>query len=298
MEVSLFLDLNSNLTLDAGEPSDLKTVTNLLVGTSQTAVGVFSSPPAGSYLGVAVADPANLLVEENEGNNLGNTPLVVVFPDLTVTGLSFSALPFNNKFKVTLTATVANIGPASAGNSQVHFAYSTNNGVSFTNIGGPVNAGTIPAGGTQTAIKVWNNVTAGSYLIKVTADPNNLINESTETNNVSVFPISVGGSGKVADGSGESSSPVETPRSYALEQNYPNPFNPATTIRYDLPVAGVVTLKVFDLVGQEVAVLVREYQEAGRHAVRFEAGHLPSGVYFYRLQTERFIETKRMLLRK
>ena len=69
-------------------------------------------------------------------------------------------------------------------------------------------------------------------------------------------------------------------------------------IRYSLRVAGVVILKVFDVVGQGVAVLVQEYQEAGRYAVTFDGGSLPSGVYFYRFQTEQFVETKRMMLMK
>ncbi len=77
----------------------------------------------------------------------------------------------------------------------------------------------------------------------------------------------------------------EMPTAFALEQNYPNPFNPETTIRYALPRAGMVRLAVYDLLGREVAALVDELQPAGRHAARFHADDLQSGVYAYRLHT-------------
>jgi hypothetical protein len=83
---------------------------------------------------------------------------------------------------------------------------------------------------------------------------------------------------------------------YRLWESYPNPFNPSTTIQYDLPKAGYVSLKVFDCLGKEVASLTSEEKEAGRHSVQFEAQNLPSGVYFYRLQAGTFVETKRLLL--
>lgn len=80
-----------------------------------------------------------------------------------------------------------------------------------------------------------------------------------------------------------------------LEQNYPNPFNPSTTIRYQLPKASRVSLKIFNTLGQEVAVLVDEEKEAGYYQARWDAA-LPSGVYFYRLQTGDYLETKKMIL--
>ncbi len=86
------------------------------------------------------------------------------------------------------------------------------------------------------------------------------------------------------------------PKESHLSQNYPNPFNPTTTIQYDLPVAGFVTLKVFDVLGREVAVLVQENQKAGRYNVTFNAEGLPSGVYLYRLQAGEFVETKKLIL--
>jgi hypothetical protein len=83
-----------------------------------------------------------------------------------------------------------------------------------------------------------------------------------------------------------------------LHQNYPNPFNPATTISYDLPTRSHVTLKIFNVLGREVATLVNGEIEAGRHQVRWNADRLASGVYFYRLRAGEFVENRKMILLK
>jgi len=88
------------------------------------------------------------------------------------------------------------------------------------------------------------------------------------------------------------------PSMYDLEQNYPNPFNPTTTINYSLPQQGMVTLKVYNIIGQEVGTLVNGYRNAGTHSVAFNAQQLSSGVYFYRLQAGNFSSVKKMLLLK
>jgi hypothetical protein len=85
---------------------------------------------------------------------------------------------------------------------------------------------------------------------------------------------------------------------YTLAQNYPNPFNPATQINYALPAAGYVNLKVYDMLGKEVATLVNGMQEAGEQHATFTASEYPSGLYFYTLRTGSFVETKKMLLVK
>jgi hypothetical protein len=86
---------------------------------------------------------------------------------------------------------------------------------------------------------------------------------------------------------------------FSLGQNYPNPFNPRTTISYSLPQESTITLRVYDLIGREVATLLHNDREsAGNHEVSFGATNLPSGVYFYRLQTDRFVDTKAMVFMK
>lgn len=95
-----------------------------------------------------------------------------------------------------------------------------------------------------------------------------------------------------------SSQDNKSPATFSLGQNFPNPFNPSTSIRYQLPAAAPVTLKVYDILGREVQTLVNERQNAGVHSVIFDAGDLSSGVYFYTLQAERFKETKKFLLLK
>jgi len=88
------------------------------------------------------------------------------------------------------------------------------------------------------------------------------------------------------------------PAAYSLSQNYPNPFNPSTTISYELPSSSRVTLKIFNLLGQEIATLVDGQQDAGSHSLQWNAANVSSGVYFYRLQTENFSQTKKLMLLK
>lgn len=90
----------------------------------------------------------------------------------------------------------------------------------------------------------------------------------------------------------------EIPTVYSMEQNYPNPFNPVTNIKFSLPKAGIVNLKVYDVSGREVAELINQNLEAGEFNYDFDASHLSSGIYFYTLSSGNFIETKRMILVK
>jgi photosystem II stability/assembly factor-like uncharacterized protein len=90
----------------------------------------------------------------------------------------------------------------------------------------------------------------------------------------------------------------EKPKSFSLFQNYPNPFNPMTTIRFDVPVASDVSLKIYDILGREVAVLANDRKQPGHYETRWNAASYASGVYFYRLQANGFVETKKLLLMK
>ena len=85
---------------------------------------------------------------------------------------------------------------------------------------------------------------------------------------------------------------------YTLEQNYPNPFNPSTTIRFTIPESGLVTLKVYNLLGEEAAELINSEMTAGAYNYNFNASSLTSGIYFYSLQAGNFSVTKKMILLK
>ena len=88
------------------------------------------------------------------------------------------------------------------------------------------------------------------------------------------------------------------PGEYSLSQNYPNPFNPSTTIRYGIPRQSAVTLKVFNTLGQQVAVLMNKTQDAGYHEVKFDGSAMSSGVYFYQLKAGEYAETRKFLMVK
>jgi hypothetical protein len=85
---------------------------------------------------------------------------------------------------------------------------------------------------------------------------------------------------------------------FYLYEAYPNPFNPSTTIHYQIPQAGIVILKIYDILGNEVATLVNEEKSAGKYNVNFNASSLSSGVYIYKIQTSSFINSKKMILLK
>ncbi len=91
---------------------------------------------------------------------------------------------------------------------------------------------------------------------------------------------------------------TEIPSKYSLSQNYPNPFNPSTVIRFSLPAVSFASLKIYDMLGKEVATLVNEKLAAGTYSVDWNASEFTSGVYFYKLITDKYTETKRMILMK
>jgi hypothetical protein len=122
----------------------------------------------------------------------------------------------------------------------------------------------------------------------------NLHIRSTVLDTLIILPVEL----TVSSSSVAEPAPGGVPAVYALHQNYPNPFNPTTTIRYDLPRDGQTRLTVYNLLGREVAELVNERQSAGRYEVRFEAADLPSGMYFYRLESGGFVQSAKMILMK
>ncbi len=144
-----------------------------------------------------------------------------------------------------------------------------------------------------------DGLAAGSYSISV----DNLGSESTSSKSGSV---SYSGSSSTLNFSLDQTAAAVTsveqettgsqPTSFALGQNYPNPFNPATTIRYTVAVSGTVSLKVYNLLGQEIVTLANGYQKAGSYQVTFSGQGFASGIYFYRLHSQSADLTKKMIL--
>jgi hypothetical protein len=169
-----------------------------------------------------------------------------------------------------------------AGATQVYMAKSTNGGASFTEeriSESPFIPTSSTFFGDYTNITAYNGVVrpiwarlVGTSLSVVTA----IIGVPTGV----VEPVAV------------------TPNDYKLMQNVPNPFNPATSISYSIPKDNFVTLKVYNMLGQEVASLVNEFKKAGEHTFEFYGGNLSSGVYFYKLTAGDFVSTKKMILNK
>jgi len=90
----------------------------------------------------------------------------------------------------------------------------------------------------------------------------------------------------------------EVPAEFSISQNYPNPFNPSTKIKYQISADGKVSLKVFDLLGKEIATLVNDYKSPGSYSVDFDGKNLPSGIYYYIIQVNEYVEAKKMILIK
>ena len=94
---------------------------------------------------------------------------------------------------------------------------------------------------------------------------------------------------------------IDIPTEFSLDQNFPNPFNPITTIKFAIPTTssvGFVSLKVYDILGNEIATLVNEPKAPGYYEVKFDGSNLPSGIYFYRLESGNFVQTKKLILMK
>ena len=91
---------------------------------------------------------------------------------------------------------------------------------------------------------------------------------------------------------------IDLPLEYALEQNYPNPFNPTTTIGYSIPEDNFVTIKLYDVLGNEVITLVNDQKKAGKYEMLYNASNISSGVYYYQINSGSFTETRKLMLMK
>jgi len=193
-----------------------------------------------------------------------------------------------NPFDESVLSVKIEIMAASQSHNNVNLSWSTStetNNLGFdierkTDNSAFVKVGFIQGKGTTTIKQSYsftdNNLTSGSYTYRIKQiDVNGSIHYLKEIN------IEVG-----------------IPSVFSLEQNYPNPFNPATTIKYQFPKAGFVTLKIYDILGREVASLVKENQNAGRYTINFDASRLSSGVYIYELKTPDYNSCRKMVLTK
>lgn len=141
----------------------------------------------------------------------------------------------------------------------------------------------LPANSSHIYVPDWSDITNTQLMILVDIGNNGTIDDTLHLNNT----VDVEDQGSLL-----------TPDNYNLAQNYPNPFNPTTTISWQSPVGSWQTLKVYDLLGREVATLVNEYKPAGSYEVEFDASNLSSGVYLYKLTTGEFTNTKKLMILK
>jgi hypothetical protein len=174
----------------------------------------------------------------------------------------------------------------------------SNGGVLIHNLSGQTTFSTsdfIKARGSKIISFDWQvPLNAPSYSrIYVVLDPDNKIDEIHKSNNIGWKVLNIQGSATAVDN--ERDTRIS---SFELSQNYPNPFNPTTFIDYALPKSSFVTLKVYDILGREVKTLVNKQMPAGHFRVQFDGSNLASGVYFYRINTGDFIQTKKLILLK
>ena len=156
------------------------------------------------------------------------------------------------------------------------------------------------------------SVTTNEFVVAALSDPNFFNIPITNTNlfdSLSEFEVLYGyisafGSispvveGRVANVLTNIDDESLTPKQFNLEQNYPNPFNPGTIIKFSIPSSGYITLKIFNALGEGVTVLLEKELTTGTYEIEWNASELPSGVYFYQLKTEGFVETKKMIFIK
>jgi len=155
-------------------------------------------------------------------------------------------------------------------------------------------------------ITVWGNLNIASIAPGEVVEPTGsfIVQVDTSFTGVFNFNFEIESGGKVYWKDSVSAivtgieDEITLPISYSLNQNYPNPFNPVTTIKYQIPELSFVTLKVYDVLGNEIATLVNDEKPAGSYEVEFDGTELTSGVYFYRLLAGSFVETKKMILMK
>lgn len=216
---------------------------------------------------------------------------------------------------------LAVLGPNLFAGTTCGVYFTTNNGIGWI----PVNNG-LTYTGVQSLAVSGTNLFAGTWGNRFYLSTNNgtswaMVNNANLSDTI-VTALAVCGASLIAGtfGDGVWTRPLSEiitavkanqnnlPTNFSLHQNYPNPFNPSTTINYSVPKASLITIKVFDILGREMATLVNEQKTAGNYSVQFSAkggsasdgngGSLASGIYFYRMQAGSFVLTKKPVLLK
>jgi hypothetical protein len=302
----------------AGQRLDSSSGTNLFAGTYGD--GVILSTNNGTSWSAASTGLTNtsVLALAVSGTNLfAGTEWGGVFLS-TNNGTSWSAASTGlmNTYVRALAVSPASGGAGStnlfAGTSGGVFL-STNNGTSWTAASTgltDIDVSALVVSGTNLFAGVASTLRSSSIVFLSTNNGTSWTAASTGLTNPSVNTFAVSGTNLfagTADGvwrrplsemTGVDEQHSEVPTQFALQQNYPNPFNPTTTISYQLPVSSYVTLKVYDLLGREVATLVNEKKKAGNYSLQWDASGLSSGIYFYRLEANEKREIKKMVLMK
>ncbi len=248
-----------------------------LTGTDRAGIG-FWSPPTGFVLAVphnAISGVADSM------NKTQRNHLTVGYPAIAMSGSNIVIV-----FQVFMQDTSAR----GFNYSEVLYTYSSNNGTSWSSPRNITNTRFLDE--RYPSISKWN---ANGQI--------NLVYQEDTAPGLAAFP----GDGsdtvrtkqvfcRVSDFTLDVNEKNTPPLQFALEQNYPNPFNPSTTLSFVIGHSSFVILKVYDVLGREVATLVNEVKAPGEHVVQFEANNLSSGVYYYRLSAGSFIQTKKMIL--
>ncbi|SVE40942.1 uncharacterized protein METZ01_LOCUS493796, partial [marine metagenome] len=148
----------------------------------------------------------------------------------------------------------------------------------------------------------WTQIYGGSMggyddgnIVQQTSDGGYIIIGDTQ---ISLFNIDVWLIKTDSDGNLETSTIVGLPKTYTLSQPYPNPFNPTTTIEFSMPQTEFVTVKVYNIVGNEITTLINDELSIGNHTIQWDGSLQPSGVYFFKIESSGFVQSKKMVLLK
>jgi hypothetical protein len=237
---------------------------------ADTTIRVMNDSNDQMYIWSFNRQPNNIIFDPSNDIILKTATLSVI-PPIPVELTSFTASVSNNSVVLNwITATELNNYGFEVERSEKVEA----RGETWEKIGFVIGAGTT----TEPQIYTFNDkmVTTGKYLYRLKQIDNDGTFEYSNTIEVSVME----------------------PTQFSLEQNFPNPFNPSTRISWQSPIGSWQSLKVYDLLGNELATLVNEYREAGKYEINFDASLLSSGIYIYKLQAGDFLQVRKMTLIK